>query len=67
MGKNLIFTNDIMAAIGQINAQGGHNLMVWIADVNTSSFVPAHECVITIPDGDGNKSLDTVTHVLDEM
>lgn len=67
MGQNLIFTNDIMAAIGQINAQGGHNLMVWIADVNTSSFVPALERVITIPGGDGNKSLDTVTHVWGEM
>ena len=67
MGQNLIFTNDVMAAIGQIEAQGDHNLTVWIADVNTSGLLPTPSHLITIPDGDNNKTLETVTHVWEEM
>ena len=68
MQQNLIFTNDVMATIGQIEAQGGHNLTVWIADVNTARFLePAPPHLITIPDGDDNKTLATVTRVWDEM
>ena len=68
MGQNLIFTNNVMAAIGQIEAQGGHNIMVWIADENTARLLstpPQH--LITIPDGDENKTLDTVSRVWDEI
>ena len=68
MQQNLIFTNDVMAAIGQIEAQGDHNMTVWIADSNTSRLIsPAPPHLITIPDGDQNKTLATVTHVWDEM
>ncbi len=68
MGQNLIFTNDVMAAIGQIQAQGGHNMIVWIADVNTAHLLPhPPQQVIIIPNGDSNKTLSTVTHVWDEM
>lgn len=68
MAQNLVFTNNVMAAIGQIEAQGGHNIMVWIADVNTARLLPTTpQYLITIPDGDNNKTLETVTHVWDEM
>ena len=68
MGQNLIFTNDVMAAIGQIEARGGHNLTVWIADVNTARLItPAPPHLITIPDGDTHKTLETAVHVWDEM
>ena len=66
MGQNLIFTDDIMATIGQIEAQGGHRLTAWIADVNTASLVPATH-VITIPAGDDSKTLHTVTGIWDAM
>ena len=66
--QNLIFTNDVMDAIGQIEAQGDHNLTVWIADENTARLItPAPPCLITIADGDSNKTLETVTRVWDEM
>lgn len=68
MAQNLIFTNDVMAAIGQIEARGGHNITVWIADVNTARLLPTPpQHLITIPDGDENKTLETVTRVWDEM
>ena len=64
MAQNLIFTNDLMGSIGQIEAQGGHNLIAWIADVNTSRLVkPTPPYLITIPDGDEAKTLETVCHV----
>ena len=67
MGQNLIFTNDVTAAIERLTAAGDHNLTVWIADVNTARFAPADARLITIPDGDDNKTLATVTRVWDEM
>ena len=67
MGQNLIFTNDVMAAIGQIQAQGGHNIAVWIADRNTARLIPTPPLLITIPDGDQHKTLETAIHVWNEM
>ena len=68
MGQNLIFTNEVGAAIERLVTNGDHNLTVWIADVNTARLIdPAPPCLITIPDGDENKSLDTVIRVWDEM
>ena len=68
MAQNLIFTNDVENAIGRLTASGDHNLTVWIADVNTAHLFPIPpESLITIPDGDENKTLATVTHVWDEM
>ena len=67
MGQNLIFTNDVTAAIERLTAAGDHNLTVWIADVNTARFAPADARLITIPDGDDNKTLATVTRVWNEM
>ena len=68
MGQNLIFTNDVTAAIERLTAAGDHNLTVWIADVNTARLIdPAPLHLITIPDGDENKTLATVTRVWDEM
>ena len=67
MTQNLIFTNDVDHAIGHLTASGGHNMTVFIADVNTARFALGKEHVIVIPDGDTGKSLDTVCHVWDEM
>ena len=67
MAQNLIFTNDVKAAIERLTTNGDHNLTVWIADVNTASLIPAPPHLITIPDGDENKTLQTVTRVWDEM
>ena len=67
MRQNLIFTNDVEATVERLTAAGDHNLTVWIADVNTARLLPVPPCLITIPDGDGNKTLDTVCHVWDEM
>lgn len=67
MGQNLIFTNDVQAAIERLTNDSDHNLTVWIADVNTARLMPAPAHLITIPDGDENKTLTTVTRVWDEM
>ena len=67
MRQNLIFTNHVEAAVERLKAAGDHNLTVWIADVNTARLLPAPPCLITIPDGDVNKTLDAVCHVWDEM
>ena len=68
MGQNLIFTNDVQAAIERLTADGDHNLTLWIADENTARLVsPAPPHLITIPDGDENKTLATVTRLWDEM
>ena len=66
--QNLIFTNDVLAAIDRLASQGDHNVIMWIADMNTARLIsPAPPCMITIPDGDDAKTLDTVTRVWDEM
>ncbi len=68
MGQNLIYTNDVQAAIERLTASTDYNLTVWIADVNTASLLPTPpRHLITIPDGDENKTLATVTRVWDEM
>ena len=68
MGQNLIFTNDVDEALERLTTSGGHNMTVWIADVNTARLMmPAPAHLITIPDGDENKTLATVTCVWDEM
>ena len=67
MGQNLIFTNHVQEAINRLAGSDGHNLTVWIADVNTARFAPAEAHVITIPDGDENKTLSTACHLWDEM
>ena len=68
MGQNLIFTNDVQAAIERLTASTDHNLTVWIADVNTARLLPTPpRLLITIPDGDENKTLATVTSVWDVM
>ena len=68
MGQNLIFTNDVQAAIERLTASSDHNVTVWIADVNTARLLPTPpQHLITIPDGDENKTLATVTRVWDEM
>ena len=68
MGQNLIFTNDVQAAIERLTANMDHNLTVWIADVNTARLLPIPpQHLITIPEGDENKTLAAVTRVWDEM
>ena len=68
MGQNLIYTNDVQAAIERLTTGSDHNLTVWIADVNTASLLPTPpQHLITTPDGDENKTLATVTRVWDEM
>ena len=68
MEQNLIFTNDVTAAIKQLENNGSHNLTVWIADTNTARLVtPASPHLITIPAGETDKTLETVTRVWDEM
>ena len=66
--QNLIFTNDVLETVDRLVSQGNHNVIVWIADVNTARLInSAPPCLITIPDGDENKTLETVTRVWDEM
>ena len=66
--QNLIFTNEVKAAIERLEHDGAHNITVWIADVNTARLLsPAPPHLITIGDGDENKTLETVTRVWDEM
>ena len=68
MGQNLIFTNDVQEALERLTNDGNHNMTVWIADTNTARLLPAPpQNLITIPDGDENKTLATVTRVWDEM
>lgn len=65
MKQNLIYTNNVEAAINGIAGNG--NLTVCIADANTARYAPAGAGLITIPTGDENKTLETVTRVWDEM
>ena len=68
MGQNLIFTNDVQEALERLTNDGNHNMTVWIADTNTARLLPAPpQHLITIPDGDENKTLATVTRVWNEM
>ncbi len=68
MAQNLIFTNDVENAIERLTASSDHNLMVWIADVNTARLLPTPpQHMITISDGDENKTLEAVALVWDEM
>ncbi len=67
MKQNLIFTNDVDNAIGHLTASGGHNMTIYIADVNTARFALGKERLIVIPDGDTGKSLSTVCHVWDAL
>ena len=67
MTQNLIYTNDVQAAIERLTTGCDHNLTVWIADSNTARFAPDGAIHITIPDGDDSKSLETVTRVWDKM
>ena len=68
MEQNLIFTNDVKAAIERLEHDIDHNLTVWIADVNTAHLIdPAPHHLTTMPDGDAHKTLETVVHVWDEM
>ena len=67
MKQNLIYTNNVEAAINGIAGNGNHNLTVCIADANTARYAPAGAGLITIPAGDENKTLETVTRVWDEM
>ena len=68
MGQNLIFTNDVEVALERLTNGGDHNMTVWIADANTARLLPTPpQHLITIPDGDENKTLTTVIRVWDEM
>ena len=68
MQQNLIFTNDVDGAIKRLTASGDFNMTVWIADANTARLIePAPPHLITIPEGDDNKTLESVTRVWDEM
>lgn len=67
MNQNLIFTNDVEAAIGRLTASLDHNLTVVIADVNTARFASSRENLIIVADGDAGKTLEAVCHVWDEM
>ena len=67
MQQNLIFTNDIEVAIERIKACLAPNMTVYIADINTARFALGKERLIVIPDGDGNKTLETVCSVWDKL
>ena len=67
MQQNLIFTNDVEAAIERLVESSNPNTTVWIADVNTASLTPTPSHLITIPDGDDHKTLESVMRVWDEM
>lgn len=65
MKQNLIFTNDVDTSIKRLTSEHGHNMTVYIADVNTAQFALGREQLIIIPDGEKGKSLDTVCRVWD--
>jgi len=65
--QNLIFTNDVMTAINRLVDSDDRPLAVWIADVNTARYAPAGARLVTLDDGDENKSLSAVCRVWDEM
>lgn len=67
MKQNLIFTNDVEEALQRLTTASGSNMTVFVADVNTASFVQGHDRLITITDGDAGKSLATVCRVWDAM
>lgn len=67
MQQNLIFTNDVEEAIERIRACLAPNMTVYIADINTARFALGKERLIVIPDGDGNKTLETVCSVWDKL
>ena len=67
MKQNLIFTNDVEEALQRLTTASGSNMTVFVADVNTASFVQGNDRLITIPDGDAGKSLATVCRVWDAM
>ena len=67
MGQNLFFTNDVEAVIKRLTVGYQPNMTVWIADVNTARLLPTPPHLITIPDSDEHKTLETVTRVWDEM
>ena len=67
MQQNLIFTNDVEVAIERIKACLAPNMTVYIADINTARFALGKERLIVIPDGDGNKTLETVCSVWDKL
>ena len=67
MKQNLIFTNDVEEALQRLTTASGFNMTVFVADVNTASFVQGNDRLITIPDGDAGKSLATVCRVWDAM
>ena len=67
MQQNLIFTNDVEEAIERLKANMAPNMIVCIADVNTSRFALGQERMIVIPDGDTGKSLATVCRVWDAL
>lgn len=46
--QNLIFTNDVDAAISRVTSGYRPNMIVWIADDNTARYAPADACLITI-------------------
>ena len=67
MQQNLIFTNDVEAAIERLEEASNPNTTVWIADVNTARLMPSPSHLIIIPDGDDHKTLESVMRVWDKM
>lgn len=69
--QQLIFTNDVAQALSSVIAQRNPNRTFVLVDENTQRVVlPLVQCdalndacIITIPAGDINKTLDTLTHV----
>ncbi len=61
--QNLIFTNDVEAAIERLTHSAAPNVTVYVADVNTARFAFGQERLVVIPDGDSGKSLETVNRV----
>lgn len=67
MNQNLIFTNDVEGALQRLIAAGGHNMTVFVADVNTARYALGRERLVVIPDGEKGKSLETVSRVWDTL
>ena len=73
--QQLIFTNDVAAALSTVACSKHYNRIFVLVDENTSREVLPHvQCdaiagahVITIPAGDTHKNLDTLTHVWTEL
>ena len=73
MRQEILYTNEVNAALDKIIKEGSYNVVIALADNNTKPLTLQHlPCLskvpfIEIPAGDDHKNLDTIVHVWHEM